>query len=143
MFAAVAQWRVAHPQAPLDEIEQAVDEQINRLRARRSNKQHKPVQQPRVKSARDWCVSNADSPCKPGDERNGGGKRKEGKRSKWNAPMSVARSVEAGFPLDQELQVPDGHLLPHAALPHQNLPLHVCYLFFSRFKDAATRIQGC
>jgi len=29
--------------------------------------------------------------------------------------MSVARSVEAGFfPLDQELQVPDGHLLPHA-----------------------------
>jgi hypothetical protein len=35
--------------------------------------------------------------------------------SKWNAPMSVARDVEAGFsPLDQELQVPDGHLLPHA-----------------------------
>lgn len=29
--------------------------------------------------------------------------------------MSVARSVEAGFfPLDKELQVPDGHLLPHA-----------------------------
>jgi hypothetical protein len=39
----------------------------------------------------------------------------EGNRSKWNAPMSVARSVEADFfPLDQELQVPDGHLLPHA-----------------------------
>ena len=39
----------------------------------------------------------------------------EGKRWKWNAPMSVARSVDAGFfPLDQELQVPDGHLLPHA-----------------------------
>lgn len=39
----------------------------------------------------------------------------EGKRWKWNARMSVARSVEAGFfPLDQELQVPDGHLLPHA-----------------------------
>ncbi len=39
----------------------------------------------------------------------------EGSRSKWNARMSVARSVEAGFsPLDQELQVPDGHLLPHA-----------------------------
>jgi len=38
-----------------------------------------------------------------------------GKRWKWTAPMSVARSVEAGFsPLDQELQVPDGHLLPHA-----------------------------
>jgi hypothetical protein len=37
------------------------------------------------------------------------------RRWKWNAPMSVARSVEAGFsPLDQELQVPDGHLLPHA-----------------------------
>src|SRR5713101_8413216 len=29
--------------------------------------------------------------------------------------MSVVRSVEADFfPLDQELQVPDGHLLPHA-----------------------------
>jgi hypothetical protein len=29
--------------------------------------------------------------------------------------MSVARGVEAGFfPLDQELQVPEGHLLPHA-----------------------------
>ncbi len=32
--AAVAQWRVAHPQATLAEIEQAVDEQMNRLRAR-------------------------------------------------------------------------------------------------------------
>ena len=31
--AAVAQWRTAHPQATLAEIEQAVDEQINRLRA--------------------------------------------------------------------------------------------------------------
>jgi len=33
-FAAVAQWRVTHPKATLAEIEQAVDEQINRLRAR-------------------------------------------------------------------------------------------------------------
>ena len=31
--AAVAQWRAAHPQATLAEIEQAVDEQMNRLRA--------------------------------------------------------------------------------------------------------------
>jgi hypothetical protein len=39
----------------------------------------------------------------------------EAKRWKWTAPMSVARSVEAGFfPLDQELPVPEGHLLPHA-----------------------------
>jgi|SRR5579859_1402314 len=30
----VAQWRGAHPQATLAEIEQAVDEQMNRLRAR-------------------------------------------------------------------------------------------------------------
>jgi hypothetical protein len=34
IFAAVAQWRVAHPTATLAEIEQAVDEQMNRLRAR-------------------------------------------------------------------------------------------------------------
>ncbi len=34
VFAAVAQWRAAHPKATLAEIEQAVDEQINRLRAR-------------------------------------------------------------------------------------------------------------
>jgi len=33
-FAAVAQWRVAHPKATLAEIEHAVDEQLNRLRAR-------------------------------------------------------------------------------------------------------------
>src|SRR6266436_6761080 len=33
-FATVAQWRAAHPQATLAEIEQAVDEQMNRLRAR-------------------------------------------------------------------------------------------------------------
>ncbi len=33
VFAAVAQWRAAHPKATLAEIEQAVDEQINRLRA--------------------------------------------------------------------------------------------------------------
>ena len=33
-FAAVAQWRAAHPKATLAEIEQTVDEQINRLRAR-------------------------------------------------------------------------------------------------------------
>jgi len=34
IFAAVAQWRAAHPQATLAEIEHAVDEQMNRLRAR-------------------------------------------------------------------------------------------------------------
>src|SRR6266852_1666219 len=33
-FASVARWRAAHPQATLAEIEQAVDEQMNRLRAR-------------------------------------------------------------------------------------------------------------
>jgi hypothetical protein len=33
-MAAVAQWRVAHPKATLAEIEQAVDAQMNRLRAR-------------------------------------------------------------------------------------------------------------
>ena len=32
-LATVALWRVAHPKATLAEIEQAVDEQINRLRA--------------------------------------------------------------------------------------------------------------
>ena len=34
IFAAVAHWRVAHPKATLAEIEHAVDEQMNRLRAR-------------------------------------------------------------------------------------------------------------
>ncbi len=34
IFAAVAQWRAAHAKATLAEIEQAVDEQMNRLRAR-------------------------------------------------------------------------------------------------------------
>jgi hypothetical protein len=34
IFAAVAQWRAEHPKATLAEIEQAVDEQMNRLRAR-------------------------------------------------------------------------------------------------------------
>ena len=34
IFAAVAQWRAAHPKATLAEIEQAVDEQMHRLRAR-------------------------------------------------------------------------------------------------------------
>ena len=34
VFAAVAQWRAEHPKATLAEIEQAVDEQMNRLRAR-------------------------------------------------------------------------------------------------------------
>ena len=33
-FAAVAQWRATHPHATLAEIEQAVDAQIHRLRAR-------------------------------------------------------------------------------------------------------------
>ena len=32
-MAVVAQWRVAHPKATLAEIEQAVDDQMNRLRA--------------------------------------------------------------------------------------------------------------
>lgn len=34
VFASVAHWRAAHPKATLAEIEQAVDKQINRLRAR-------------------------------------------------------------------------------------------------------------
>src|SRR5947207_13951250 len=68
-----------------------------------------------MKPARNWYVSSADSYCKHVDEQNGGGTRMGDKRSKWNAPMSVVRSVEADFfPLDKELQVPDGHLLPHA-----------------------------
>jgi RNase P subunit RPR2 len=33
-FGRVAQWRVAHPQATLAQIEHAVDEQLHRLRAR-------------------------------------------------------------------------------------------------------------
>jgi hypothetical protein len=69
VFAEVAQWRAAHPQATLAEIEQAIDEQIHRLRAR------------------DWCVSSVGSRCKPAGEPNGGGRRREASRSKWNARM--------------------------------------------------------
>ncbi len=34
IFAEIATWRAAHPKATLAEIEQAVDEQMNRLLAR-------------------------------------------------------------------------------------------------------------
>ncbi len=34
VFATVAQWRATHPKATLAEIEQAIDEQMHRLRAR-------------------------------------------------------------------------------------------------------------
>ena len=114
-LAAVAQWRVAHPKATLAEIEQAVDEQINRLRAQLIEQAAQASAAARVKPARDWCASSVVRLCKHADGRDGGGRRREVSRWKWNARMSVARNVEAGFfPLDKELQVPDGHLLPHA-----------------------------
>ena len=87
IFAAVAQWRAAHPKATLAEIEQAVDEQMNRLRARMIEQAAQASAPPRVRPARDWCVSSVDSPCKPVDERNGSGRRREGSRWKWNAAM--------------------------------------------------------
>ena len=60
-------------------------------------------------------MSSVDGHCQHVDERNGSGKRMEDKRSKWNARLGLVRKVEADFfPLDQDLQVPDGHLLPHA-----------------------------
>ena len=63
-----------------------------------------------------------------------------GKRWKWNARMSVVRSVEAGFfPLDQELQVPDGHLLPHA---HETLVSMSSELPFGRAVKHLERTLG-
>jgi hypothetical protein len=54
--------------------------------------------------------------------------------------MSVVRSVEAGFfPLDQELQVPDGHLLPHA---HETLVSMSSELPFGRAVKHLERTLG-
>jgi hypothetical protein len=54
--------------------------------------------------------------------------------------MSVARSVEAGFfPLDQELQVPDGHLMPHA---QENLVSLSSELPFGRAVKHLSRTLG-
>ena len=60
-------------------------------------------------------MSSVESRCKPADEPNAAGLRKEVTRWKWSAPTSAVRTVAAAFfPLDHELQVPEGHLLPPA-----------------------------
>jgi hypothetical protein len=88
-MAAVAQWRVAHPQATLAEIEQAVDEQMHRLRARMIE------QAAQASAAAESEVSQGlvCEQCGLALQARGRARR----RWKWNARMSVARSVEAGF----------------------------------------------
>src|SRR6266568_2273545 len=86
MFAAVAQWRAAHPHATLAEIEHAADEQMHRLRARMIEQAAQASAAAESEANQGLVGEQCDSHCRPADEQNGGGRRMEGKRWKWNAP---------------------------------------------------------
>jgi hypothetical protein len=82
-------------------------------------------------------VNHVDSRCRRADERNGGGRRMEGSRSKWNARMSVARSVEAGFsPWIRNCR----YLMGICCRKHQNEEQIVTtdLTYFARLANAAT-----
>ncbi len=87
IFAAVAQWRAAHPQATLAEIEQAVDEQMNRLRARMIEQAAQASAAAESEASQGLVCEQCGQPLQARGRGNGGGRRMEGKRSKWNARM--------------------------------------------------------
>ena len=115
IFAAVAQWRAAHPKATLAEIEHAVDEQMHRLRARM-------IEQAAQASAVAESGASQGQVCEQcGQPRHSRGRAKRRWQTHGGQQVEVERTYvtcpRCGggfFPLDRELQVPDGHLLPHA-----------------------------
>src|SRR6266566_3951852 len=115
IFAAVAQWRAAHPRATLAEIEYAVDEQMNRLRARM-------IEQAAQASAAAESETSQGLVCEQcGQALQARGRAKRRWQTHGGQEVEVERTYvtcpQCGggfFPLDQELQVPDRHLLPHA-----------------------------
>jgi len=88
LFAAVAQWRAAHPQATLAEIEQTVDEQMHRLRARMIEQAAQASAAAESEGSQGLVCEQCGHPL----QARGRGKRRwqtrgEGKRWKWNAAL--------------------------------------------------------
>ena len=117
VISGMAEWRVQHPKATLKEIEAALDERLECLRA-------KMLEDVALLSqARDWGEEGGEVPRCPtcGTEL---ARRTEGVRTlqthgdqvvQLTRRYASARSVVAGFfPLDEELGLLPGHLTPHA-----------------------------
>jgi RNase P subunit RPR2 len=115
IFAAVAQWRAPHPHATLAEIEQAADEQIHRLRA------HMLEQAAQASAAAESEASQGLVCEQCGRPLQARGRAKRRWQTQGGQQVEVERAYvscpQCGggfFPPDKELQVSDGHLLPHA-----------------------------
>src|SRR6266566_4011749 len=87
IFAAVAQWRAAHPHATLAEIEHAVDEQMNRLRARMIEQAAQASAAAESEASRGRVGKHCGQGLKERGRGGRGGRTQGGRRWKWNARM--------------------------------------------------------
>src|SRR2546429_352760 len=107
VFAAMAQWRATHPKATLAEIEQAVDEQMNRLRAQMIQEAAQVSDAAQSKASEGLVCEQCGQPLQArGRARRSwqtqGGQQVELERTYVSCPQSGG----GFFPLDKELDVP-------------------------------------
>lgn len=137
VFTHIAHWRNQHPRATMPAIEQAVDEQMNQVRAQVlhdaalvSTTQHDPS----CSTLRLECP-DCHVPLQPRGQRKRhlqtqGGHQVTLKR----ASLACPRCGYGLFPLDKKLELGPGALLPHvlhalACLPFAHVPGHLAVLF--------------
>lgn len=117
IFTFIAQWRQAHPQATMAEIEQAVDEQMQKLRAQMlQDAAHNG-------SGEEWAeVSSAARTCCPtcGGRLQALGQRERHLQTHGGQRVSLTRTYLAGprygygfFPPDKQLGLGPSGLMPH------------------------------
>jgi hypothetical protein len=98
IFAAVAQWRAAHPKATLAEIEQAVDEQINRLRARMIEQAAQASAAAESEASQGLVCEQCGQPLQARGQQKRRWQTQGGQEVEVERTYVVARTVEAGFP---------------------------------------------
>ncbi len=134
----IAQWRAAHPEATLAEIEAAVDEQMNRLRAGMIEEvaQASPLEQAGSGQQASQCPQ-----C--GERMQARGKHQRRLQTHGGHQVCLTRQYlscpacgYSFFPLDEQLALPPTALLPHA---HQSL---VRLSAWMPFEQAASELQA-
>jgi len=114
VLSGLKEWRIQHPRATLKEIEEALDQRLNRMRARMLRIWRWQVRrQVCRRRGHALVVRSVGSPWCRGGKGNGGCRPTEGKRLFWNRVMAYVPGVGWGFfPLDEELQLLSGGLTP-------------------------------
>ena len=95
--ATVAQWRVAHPKATLAEIEQAVDEQMNRLRAQLIEQAAQASVAAESEASQGLVCEQCGQALQARGRRDGGGRRREESRVEVERTYVTCPQCGGGF----------------------------------------------